>query len=208
MNLLFRFCIRHHRALTAVGCALFVLTVCLPLIACGLPVWLTDAGSIIALIGSSFTSIAAFVAGLTGNVALAATLATVSAWITKIQTGLTDLDALVEQYQQDANPTVLSDIEATLADIKANLATDFSNLGLPSQVLSVIANVAALALQQLEAWSSLIPAVSASSTAGSATTVAIKIPLTKAQFKAAHNAILAPTGDPEVDAVLAKIKNL
>jgi hypothetical protein len=197
--------VRHNRSLLRFGLFTVLITACVVLSACAAPTWLTDAGSVIAMVGASFTSIASLIAGLTGNVALAAALATVSAWITKIQTGLSDIEELVSQYNEAANPTILSDIEAGLADVQANIAQDFSNLGLPAGVLSIISQISAVALSQLEAWGSLIPAIKAAAM----TKMTITTLYTKAEYKAKVNAILStPTGDVQTDAALAKVKKL
>lgn len=200
-----KFLITHRRAFWALSIfsGLFALSTVLS--ACGAPAWLTDAGSIIALVGSSFASIGSFIAGLTGNAALAAALAEVSTWVTKIETGLSDVETLVSQYQENANPTLLADIESALADVETNVQQDFSNLGLPASVLSVIAGIAGLALSQLEAWGSLITTIKTAALQ----TVTLKVPMSKKEYKTAVNKILStPTGDPHVDEALAKAKRL
>lgn len=200
-----RFLIAHRRRFLALSFLLFIAAMALPMIACGVPTWLTDANSVITLVGASFTSIASFVAGLTGNVALSAALAVVSTWITKIETGLSDVEALVQQYNQDQNPTVLTDIEAALADVETNVQQDFSNLGLPSSIMTVISGIAGLALSQLQAWGSLIPALKAKAMEK----VSLTVPMTKKEFQAAVNKFLdTPTGDPVIDAALAKAKRV
>ena len=199
------FLIRHHRLFMALFVASTALTLAFALSGCAAPTWLSDAGNILAMVGASVTSLGSFIATLTGNVALAAALAEVSTWITKIQTGISDLETLVSQYDESKDPTVLTNIEAGLADVQANLKQDFSNLGLPASVLSVIAEVAGLALTQITAWGSLIPGFKAA--AGD--TFAVIVPKTKAEYKAAHNAIVTkPTGDTTIDAALAKTKKL
>ena len=194
---------RHHAMMTAL--LLLIGSVAMLVSGCAVPTWLTDAQSITALVGTSITSIGSFIAGLTGNVALAAGLAIVSTWITKVETGLSDIETLVSQYNSAPNPTLLSDIESALQDVETNIQQDFSNLGLPASVLSVISGITALALSQLEAWGTMIPAVKASAM----TVMTLKVPYTKAEYKAAVNKILAtPTGDAEVDAALAKARKL
>lgn len=205
MKMLLRFCLIYRRPLFGVAAAFAFLAFMLPMMGCAAPTWLTDASQIITLVGASFASIASFVAGLTGNAALAAALAVVSTWITNVQAGLSDIETLVDQYNEAPNPTLLSDIESALADVEQNVQTDFSNLGLPASILSVIAGIAGLALQQLVAWRSLFPSVSIS--AGSKFT--ITVPMTKKEFKAAVNKILeTPTGDRIVDVALAKAVRL
>src|ERR1700676_511748 len=99
MKLLLRFLISKRGPFMLLGSAFAALTVTLALVGCGVPAWLTDASSILALVGSSFASITSFIAGLTGNAALSTALAVVSKWITTVQTGITDLTALITQYQ-------------------------------------------------------------------------------------------------------------
>jgi hypothetical protein len=188
------------------------LTVCLLTSGCGVPAWLSDAGNIIALVGASFTSITSFVAGLTGNAALAAALAVVSTWITKVQTGISDLEALIAQYQQSASTGLLAEIEAALADLQANVQQDFSNLGLPATVLSVIAGIAGLAANLLAEWSAAIAGVKSAATAeehkaayNRITALAKALPIAMTQYKADVNKVLnTPTCDAMVDAALAK----
>jgi hypothetical protein len=200
-----KFLATHHRMFMTLGYIFALMTAAMYLTACAAPTWLTDAGSIITLVGLSFASIASFIAGLSGNPALSAALAEVSAWIGKVQTGISDIEALVDQYNQSPNPTLLSDIENACADVQTNIKQDFSNLGLPATVLNIISGIAGLALSQLVAWSSLFPAVSAKAMER----VTITVPMTKNEFKAAVDAILnTPTGDPEIDAALAKVKRL
>jgi hypothetical protein len=199
-----------------VALAFAVLAVCIPLAACGVPVWLSDAYSIIALVGSSFASIASFVAGLTGNAALSAALATVSVWITKVQAVISDLTELISQYQASASTGLLAQIESALADLQANVAQDFSNLGLPPEVLSVISGIAGLADNLLTEWSTAISGVKTAKTTAEfhaanakLTTLADGLPERMKTYASDVNAILTKTtGDPLVDAALAKTPKL
>jgi hypothetical protein len=193
-----------------------VFTAALYMTACGVPAWLTDAGSIIALVGSSFTSIAAFVAGLTGNAALAALLTTVSKWITTVQTGISDLQALITQYQASPSTGLLAQIESALTDLKTNVQQDFSNLGLPPAVLTVIAGIAALAANTLAEWDLAIQGIKTAPTSAAfkeatakLSAVADALPQSIAAYKVNVNKILTTkTGDPMVDAALAKTQQI
>lgn len=199
------FLIRHRSALRVLSLLLVVFTVALLMSGCAAPTWLTDANQIIGMVGSSIAAIGGFIAALTGNAALAAGLAVVSTWLTKIEQGIADVEQLVEQYNAAPDATTLASIEAALLDVETNIQQDFSNLGLPTSVTSVIAGVAALALSQLQAWGTMIPAIKANAMQS----FVLKVPYTKAQFKEAVNGILStPTGDAEVDAALAKAKKL
>ncbi len=200
-----QFLVQYRRFFNSAALLLVLAAVTSVLAGCGAPTWLTDAQGIVALVGTSITSIGSFIAALSGNAALAAGLAVVTDWINKVETGITDLEELVSQYSAAPTASLLQEIEAALAAVEGNIQRDFSNLGLPTSLLAVIAGVAALALSQLEAWGSLIPAAKA--TAGQVLTV--RVPYTKAEYKALVNKILeTPTGDVEIDAALAKAKKL
>ncbi len=199
------FLVRHRRAFSTVSMFLFLCVATLFVAGCGVPAWLQDANNIIGLVGTSITAIGAFIAGLTGNAALAAGLAEVNAWIVKVEQGITDLETLIAQYNSSQDASTLAKIEAALADVETNLAQDFSNLGLPAGVLSTIAGIAGLALSQIQAWGSLLPAAKATPMER----FTVITPFDKAQYKAMVNKILAtPTGDAEVDAALAKVHKL
>jgi hypothetical protein len=216
MKHVLKFLIVYRRYFMSAGFAALVFVATCTLTACGVPVWLSDAGNIIALVGASFTSVASFVAGLTGNVALAAALATISTWITKVQTGVSDLETLISQYKASPTTGLLGEIESSLTDLQANVQQDFSNLGLPASILSVISGVAGEAESLLAEWSTAIAGVktAATSTEFKAATVKIatladSLPQAIANYKAAVNKILTtPTGDPVTDAALAKTKKL
>lgn len=198
-----QFLIRYRHQFAMLSMILVIGMLTLFLAGCGVPTWLSDAQNIVAIVSMSTAAIGSFIAGLTGNEALAAGLAVVSDWVTKVETGLNDLEALINQYNASPNPTILSDIESALADIKGNIQQDFSNLGLPASVLTVISGIAALALSQLEAWGSLIPATQAQAM----TAFTVKTPYNKAEFKAEVNKIISTlTGDAEIDSALAKVK--
>ena len=206
------FLIQHRRFFSRLSFWGFAFTLCMMVTACAAPTWLTDATNILTVVGASFTSIASFIAGLTGNTALAAMLAVVSTWITKVQTSLSDLSALVAQYQATPNATLLANIEAGLEDVTTNVQQDFSNLGLPASILSVITGIAALALNLLTEWSVAISGVKTASTPDEFKAASAKLgdlvknlPQQVATFKASVNGILnTPTGDAEIDAALAK----
>lgn len=211
-----RFLISYRRYFKLAAFAAFVFAATLTLTGCGVPTWLSDAGNIIALVGTSFTSIASFIANLTGNAALAALLAVVSTWITKVQTGVTDLEALITQYQASPTPGLLGEIESSLTDLQENVQQDFSNLGLPPAVLSIIAGIAGVAENLLAQWAAAISSVKTAKTSkdfsaamAKLTSLADTLPYAMSKYKADVNEILnTPTGDPEVDAALKKAKKM
>ena len=211
-----RFLIQYRRTFMAAALVLLALPLSLALCGCGVPAWLSDAGNIIALVGSSFTSIAAFIAGLTGNAALAAALTVVSTWIAKVQSGIQDLQTLISQYQKSPSTGLLAEIEEALDDVQANIVQDFSNLGLPASVLTIISGIAGEAASLLADWSAAIAGVkSATSTAAfhaalaKMTKLADNLPNAMSSYKTAVNKYLSTkTGDPMIDAALAKTPKL
>lgn len=206
----------YRRELRLLSFILFAFAVTVPMMGCGVPAWLTDASSIIALVGASITSVGSFIAGLTGNAALAAALAVVSTWITKVQTGLADLTALISQYQKSPSASLLGSIESALSDVTSNVQQDFSNLGLPSTVLSVIAGIASLAYNLLAEWSAAISGVKTASTSedfkaatAKMADLASALPQAMENYRNSVNAILTTkTGDPMVDSALAKASTI
>ena len=211
MNRVTRFLIRNRRAFTTFGFALMLIVFCLHMTACGIAAWLSSAGSIIGTVSATFISLAAFVAGLTGNTALATLLTTVSTWITLIQTGLSDLNALIAQYKASPSATLLAQIESALADVQANIKQDFSNLGLPSSVLAVISSVAGEAAQLLLSWDEAIQGIKTANTTAEAhaamqklDTLSASLDADIAAYRGRVNYILGETtGDPATDAALA-----
>lgn len=210
------FLIHHRKQLFAFSSIVAMFGVTMLVAGCAAPTWLGDASQVIGLVGAAIASIGSFVAGLTGNAALAAALAVVGAWVTKVQTGIADLTELIQQYQSAPNSTLLQKIEAALADLQANVAQDFSNLGLPSEILTIISGIAGLALGLLTQWSALFNNVAAAKTADEyrvashALAHAVKnLSQSMAVFKAQVNAVLElKTGDAATDAALAKVPRL
>ena len=194
------FVIAHHRAFVQLGLALLFVSAALFVCGCAVPTWISDIDNLIPVILSAFGGLASVITGFLGGSALATTITN---WITEIETGVNDVEELVQQYQQSSDPTVLNDIEAALADVKTNLQTDFSNLGLPAVLLSVIAQVASITLATLQAIVSVIPAFAAKA----GTTLSITVPMNKAELRGAYQTLFKKTtGNPKLDALLLKVK--
>lgn len=195
-----KFLVQHHRLFTGLGCALLGLSLLSLVAGCAAPTWITDISNLLPIVLSAFAGLSSVVLGYLGAGTLASTITT---WITEIQNGIADIQEMVKQYEAAPNPTLLSNIEALLADVSANIQQDFSNLGIPAALLAIIASVASIALETLQSISSVIPALAAK--AGDKFTVTT--PKTKAELKAALQAVFsAPTGDAKLDSLLAKVK--
>lgn len=190
------------------GCALMALAVSVYLTGCAVPTWLTDANAIIGTVLVSASSIAAFLASLSGNSAIAAAINLALPYIQDISNGLNDLDQFVADYNASPSDTTLQKIEAGLSDAIGLVQKFLSDTGIASISPALGAKIAAwaqLVLEQLEAWQATFPALSAKA----GTRLTIVIPFSKGEFKNQFNALLnEPTGDPEIDAALKKAKRL
>jgi len=179
------------------------------LCACGVPTWLTDAQNILALATSSAGAILGFFGTLSGNPALAAAAALLTGIFTDIEKGITDVETLVSEYNENPSDTLLQNIEAgaqlVITNLKKVLTDAFPEV--PAALVTKVQAVAQLLLTQFEAWSSLIPAAKAALTAGSQIT--ISVPYTSKAYKKLFNDTFAtPTGDAAIDEALPKVKRL
>lgn len=207
------FCILHRRALFTLSIVSGLFTICMLTIACNAPAWLTDAERLIPILGSSVTSVLSFLAALTGNSGLATLLNEISAIITDVGNGLTELESLITQYQGSPSDTLLQKIEELANLISTNLSKILSATGLPAAITSKIQQWAQLVLGQLEAWLGILPTLKAA-IANPKSFAKMARPandalLTSAQLKEAYNLILdTPTGDPVVDTALRQAPRL
>ena len=185
----------------AVACVAFWAT------ACAIPTWLQDANSIIPMLVASATSILSFIAALTGNAVAAEVLAAISAWSTKVDAGLKNIEDLISQYNENPNDTLLQNIEGEAQVVVSDIGTFSSIVDVPTAISTKIQAVAQLILTQLIAWMSLLPAAKKSLAAG--TVVTFIVPFDSKSFKSQVNAVWAlPTGDAAVDKAAAKVKRL
>ena len=207
-----KYLIQYRRVFFVLSCFCLLALVTIGMSGCAVPTWLSDASQVISTIGLTFTQVAALVASLTGNTALASVLGLVSTWISKVQTGVADMQQLIGQYQASPSTGLLGKIEAALADLQANVVQDFSNAGLPPALLSVISGIAAATNSLLAEWSSAISGAKSASNSAEVkaaterfTALADNLGASIAAYKATVSKILTtPTGDATIDAAMAK----
>ena len=181
---------------------------CLLLTGCMVPTWLTDATTMMPVLVSAAGSVLSFVLGLTGNVVAAGVVTAITDWANKISAGLANVESLVEQYNTTPGESLLAEIESAAQLVVSDISTFDSILGVPAAVSTPIQKMAQLILTQLEAWSSLLPALKAAP-AAPGTNMTIIVPFSKTGFKAAFNDVLdEATGNNDVDAALAGAKRL
>ena len=208
-----QFCITHRRALMALSLVSGAFAVCMVVTGCAAPAWLTDAESLIPILGASITSVLSFIAAMTGNAGLSSVLNAISTVITDVGNGLTELQSLITQYKSNPSETTLQKIEDVANLISTNLNQILTATGLPAAVASKIQSWAQLVLTQLEAWLAVLPSLKVAAAAKSER-VLMSIPapandkiMSAAALKGAINEIwTTPTGDPTVDAALVKVK--
>ena len=207
---------RNYRALFIFSMLCFT---CL-IVGCGLPTWLADANSILPVAVQSILGILSLVAALSGKTLSASEVTTITNFGTSVQNAIKDIEAMVEDYQQQSSTTLLGEIEAAVTALQSQLTQFLTDVHVtdPSTQAKISA-IVNLVLTQIEAWASIIPALKATATAtvtpaGVAVTrvpeiVPLKVPLTKQAFKQAYNAVLnTPTGNADVDAACAGSKRL
>lgn len=207
---------KHRRALTFTGLCLLTLGFCWMATGCaGLPQWLADAQQLFPMFATSAGTILTLIGSFTGNPELASVVTLITGVSKLVEAGITDVQAMVAEYEKNPSTTLLSSIEAGAQAVIDNLNRLLTDINVPSGAATPIVNLATLLLQQFEAWASVIPTLKVTTADHDvhALKTAIShlkaVPMTAKAYKAAHNAILdTPTGDAAMDAVLAKVARL
>ena len=202
-----QFFVRYHRLFVV----LLIVQVALLLSACGPLTWLSDATNILPIVANMVSLVLTLIATLSGGTILPVDVAAaVSAIIAKVLAGIKDIQAAVEEYKSTTPPPV-----GALAKIKAATQAVIDHLdaflndtlgSIVNQALhGKISDLLTLVLQEVLAFSSLLPALNAS--AGQKLTIVV--PMTSKEAKAAWNNIISePSGDAAVDAALAALPKL
>ena len=184
-----KFTARWHRAFTCLGLFLGVLTICQLTAGCDLPAWIQTANSIIPVLVTSAGSVLSLLAGLTGNAALASVVILLTGWGAKLQAGMQNIESLVSEYQSNPSDTLLENIEAAAQAVISDIPSFAQVEGIPASLSGVIQSFAQLILTQLEACTSLLPALKKSLAAGEKIT--LTVPMSNKAFKAQWNSVLA-----------------
>jgi len=201
------FCTRHHRRLMRIGFAFTLLAACLALSGCAVPVWLSDAESLVPLLAASATAALAFLGGL--SPATAALVQKVITIIQDVSAGLTDIATMIAEYKSNPNDTLLQKIEGVANLVVSNLQQVMADTGIPAAVAMVIQKWAQLVLSQLEAWLAVLPNLKLAVAEGRVESMerpADDRLLAHDQLRTELNEIFTPaTGDAEVDEALGKV---
>lgn len=170
----------------------------------GAAAWLSDASAILPLVSGTTASILTLIAALQGGTVSASDLTAVSTFATDIQSGIQDLEALVNEFKANGSTTTQGEVIAAAQAITDNIGkfltdTHLANAALASKVTAIVSVVQS----ELQAWIQVIPALSAAAH----TLVSFTVPLNAKEYKSTIKEIWAtPTGDVAVDAATAKIK--
>jgi hypothetical protein len=204
---------RYHRFLMMIAMVSGSLTLCMLLTGCGQLDWLNDIINIVPVLVAGATSIGALVAGLTGSSIAATVLADISAWQTKVEAGLKNIESLIAAYKATPGESTLEEIEAVAQLLVSDINSFDSIVGVPAALSSKIQSVAQLLLSMVESIISAIPVVKIAATASAATSPvvipAFSLPVSSSMLKQQLNAALqAPTGHAEVDAAATTVKAL
>lgn len=186
-------------------CAL--LTWVIFLVGCaGTAAWLSDAGQIIPLAASMVASILTLVAGLQGKSVSQEDLNIVTDFSQRAESGLKDVEALVDEYKRNATPTLQGEILAAAKAVDDNIQKFLADTKIVDTALAAkVTAIGTLVDSQLQAWIQVIPSL----TAKAGEKVSFTVPYSSKEFKQAFDAVLnAPSGSPDVDAAVAKVKRL
>jgi hypothetical protein len=169
--------------------------------------WITEAQSIITVLGGSALNVIAIVAALKGSTIAPAAVTEAEAIFAKITAGLSTIGTLISSYNSTNSLSVLADINAGLADVKTNLGLVLKTLNVTDpETVAKITELLGLFTTEIDSLAELIPIVTKTANIALLKAAVAKSKLLDAkEFKTAWRAaILKPTGSPIVDAAVKK----
>jgi hypothetical protein len=162
---LFLFCVSATIVLYASGCAAGA--------------FLTDLESVVPIALTGITGILSILAGI--DPAIAPVVSVLTPIATKIETDLTTVKTLQQQYVSNASEGTLADIEGLIGTITTDLGTLTQANGLPAAEAAQVTSIATVVNQELQAIISTLPVLQAA-TAG--TTLTVTKPSAASTFQA------------------------
>jgi hypothetical protein len=177
--------------------------------------WLGAISALLPVLNSLVSAVVAFVLSLQGKTVPPAFAAMVQKVQTDIAGEITNIQALIAQFQANASTGLLSQISAVMSAIVTNLSSILADSSITdSATVSKITQLVALAVAAAQSIIALIPVVSAKLTSGATPAqleaedkfAAKGINDAKKSITESYSAIVSEkTGQPEVDAALAKL---
>lgn len=199
----------------AVFFAAFAFIICLGLAACAVPNWLSDVETAIPILSSAAASILSLIGALVPGASIAATVASaISAWATRIDNGLANINTLVAAYHNDPDNTPIQNIEAAINEVVADIPTFSQIEGIPAALTAKLEAAGQMIATQLTSIGTLIPVLKVNASLApeaevAGTKLTIQVPLSAKAFKKQWNDMLVtPTGDPVLDAAFHKARKL
>jgi hypothetical protein len=178
----------YHRQIVWFGFFLLMAGATCYLTGCaGLPVWLSDAETIVPQILLSAGAIITAIGSLTGNPEFGAAVAELNAIGKTVESAIQTLQQMVAAYKANPGTTPLTDVEQAAQAVISNASNLLADFGIPATASAPFVNLAQLIISQMEAWISTFQIA----TAPGGSTVSVTVPMTAAEYKTAHNAIAA-----------------
>jgi hypothetical protein len=163
--------------------ALFLLSISATIVlyasGCAAGAFLTDLESVVPIALTGITGILSILAGI--DPAVAPVVSVLTPIATKIETDLTTVKTLQQQYVSNASEGTLADIEGLIGTITTDLGTLTQANGLPAAEAAQVTSIATVVNQELQAIISTLPVLQAA-TAG--TTLTVTKPSAAATFQA------------------------
>lgn len=172
----------------------------------GVTAWITQATQIVPIAASMVTAVLSLIAALAGKTLSASEATSIASVVTAIQAGLGDIEKMVTAYQSAPSTTLLGQIEAGTQAVLGNINAFLTDVHVTDVATQAkIVAILTLVLNEVQSFASLLPVLKA----GAGEQITITVPLSSKSAKEAFNAILdAPSGNPHVDAALAKLHRL
>ena len=182
-----KFLAAHRRLFNRLFLVCASLTVIAYCSGCAAGAFLTDLESVIPIALSGITGVLSILS--TVDPALAPVVAIITPIATKIQTDLTTVKALQDEYKANASEGTLADIESLITTITGDLGKLTAVNGLPATEAAQVQAIATALNTELQNLLSTLPVLS-STTAGA--TLTVTKPSTAADFQAKVTAATLP----------------
>jgi hypothetical protein len=176
------------------------------------PTWISEAQSIVTTLVTIISSISSILSLFGASISPGVTAA-IDAVATDAENELAQVGPLITEYEATPSTGTLSSIVNALNAVESKLTGLLGGItGLSAAMQTKIGAIITLGINTVKELLSLIPAPASSSAEVEAHKVKALAFFEKGpskKLKDAYNTILAlPTGDPEADAVFAKVKHL
>jgi hypothetical protein len=196
---------RHRRWLHQLFLISILLWVAVHTLGCvGLAAWLADAPTLVSLLANTLPIILGIISQLEGKPVPAAAVTTIQTIANDVKNELANFQTLINAYKSNPNATTLQDIQNLANALKGNFSNIVSNSGITDTgLVAEINEIGQVAISQIDAWLSILPALSGQLKAMAKAEVTV--PFSKEEYVGAIKlAIQKNRNDPALDAANAK----